>query len=137
MTFGETTGRAIDAEIERQVKIVADDRDRVILDLQNRLVDALEEIEQLRNPAPEPQDLLLIGAAWNNNTSGTDGVQEAAQIPYDAVRIYAKDSSVAERDKMVALIEEHGAAGVKHVVVSFKPPRSWSDMAAGLADPWI
>lgn len=88
-------------------------------------------------PTPNPNPRLLIGAAYYNNISKPDGVEAAAGVPYDAVRIYAKDGSVAQRDLMVSLIKKASERGNKNVIVSFKLPASWATMASGSQDAWI
>ena len=113
-----------------------DDANGVVSALRVKITE-LEAKIPAPTPAPVPTSRVLVGASYNSNLSGTDGVEAAAGTKYDIVRIYARDASPTQRNLMVTTIRKAAADGRTDVMVSFKPPASWADMAAGKQDAWI
>lgn len=103
--------------------------------LQAKVTSLTAENDTLRSQINTLAHHLVIGASWGNNTSPSDGVEAAAGVPYDGERIYLGgiDSDIG---KAASLIAAAGKAGRKIVVVSFKLPGTWADVAAGKYDAW-
>lgn len=104
--------------------------------LQQKLTDALAEIERLKNPIPEPTPVTFeIGSAVGSNTDPS-AMETRMGVKLDAWRTYENGDGDQQITDTVNRIKANIAKGRKRSSVSVKVPVSMASAATGGADAW-